>query len=149
MIVLERTLPFILGSALLAGSFGGQSAASAAEIPHPAGHYHRLNPSGELNISRVGGSWKIELSGASPPMGEATSGDCSSVSIGSLKDNKIVADVVPFKDKNITVTAKDISRNPGKVVLFLKGRFAKVVEVDSDSFCGVGADLTGVYVKQN
>lgn len=149
MIILEKTFTFTLGLALLAGSFGGQSAALAAKIPHPAGHYHRLNPSGELSISRVGGSWKIELNGASPPMGDTTSGDCSSVSIGSLKNNKIVADVVPFKDKNITITAKDVSKSPGKIVILLTGRFARVVEVDSDNFCGVGADLTGVYVKHN
>ncbi|NEX94850.1 hypothetical protein [Caulobacter sp. 17J65-9] len=137
----------LLGAVLILALAAPVAAGAAAG--DVGGVYLRSKPAaGEMRIKRAGAAWRIDLTAGSPPMGAATSADCSLAAVGPLKDGKIVADFVPFENDLMSVTAADLAGKHRRVVVAFDGAVAKVVSADISGSCGWNADVTGAYKRK-
>lgn len=113
----------------------GQANATAPLI---AGLYIRKAPSlGEMQIQPAGSHWKISISAGGLPRGPATAADCSVVADGNLKGTKLIArirDDDPAVERLIKMRVSS-----GRAVI----TFGQV-----EGICGMGSDVSGVYVKK-
>jgi hypothetical protein len=114
-----------------------------------SGTYQRAKPSqAQLQVVKKGLDWKVALVGAGLPRGEATASDCEMVAAGTLNGNVLIAHVVPFKGENISVDDDDLANGDHEFVIQFDAAGAKVLK-DDVSFCGLGSDLQGHYVKHS
>ncbi len=125
------------------------AAAGTAEAPTqgPAGKYVMSGQRrGLLTLTPKGDVWRVSLSGGALSDGAATAADCELEAEGALKDGRIEARVVPFEGTNISLSAADLATRPATARVTLNAETASV----STDFqgCGVGADLSGRYVRQ-
>lgn len=121
--------------------------AAAGTAQGPAGKYVMSGQRrGLLTLTPKGDLWRVSLSGGALSDGAATAADCELEAEGPLKDGRIEARVVPFEGTNIDLTAADLAARPAKAQVTLNAETASV----STDFqgCGVGADLSGRYVRQ-
>lgn len=99
-----------------------------------------------LTLTPVAAGWRISLKGGSNPTGgAAAAADCEVEAEGPLRDETIVAKVVPFEGANIAVSAQDLAARPAQVTV---GLTPEGVTVATDfQGCGVGANLSGRYER--
>ncbi|NGM51020.1 hypothetical protein G5B46_15520 [Caulobacter sp. 602-2] len=101
---------------------------------------------GVLTLTPKGDLWRVSLSGGALSDGAATAADCELEAEGPLRSGRIEARVVPFEGTNISLGAADLAARPATAQVILDAETASV----STDFqgCGVGADLSGRYVRQ-
>lgn len=126
-------LPEIVLLSMIAA--GGRADAAALRI---AGLYIRKAPSlGELLIQPAGPHWKVSISAGGPPRGPATAADCSIVAEGDLRGTTLTARI---RDDDPSVERLLKMRlSPGLAIITLG---------QVDGLCGMGSDVSGVYVKR-
>lgn len=113
----------------------------------PAGTYVMSGERrGQLILTPRGETWRISLSGGAPSDGAATAADCELEAEGALSNGRIEAKVVPFEGANISLSAADLAARPARAEVILNAE-AAIVSTDFQG-CGVGADLSGRYVRQ-
>lgn len=121
--------------------------AAAGTAQEPAGKYVMSGERrGLLTLTPKGEVWRVSLSGGALSDGAATAADCELEAEGVLEGGRIEAQVVPFEGTNISLTAAELAARPAKAEVILNAETASV----STDFrgCGVGADLSGRYVRQ-
>lgn len=131
-----------------AGTAANAEPASARPDParSPAGRYVLSGARrGVLTLAQKDGVWKVSLAGGVADDGAATAADCQLEAEGPLKDGRIEARVVPFEAGNTAVSAADLAARPAGARITLDGE-AAIVTTDFNG-CGVGADLSGRYVR--
>ncbi|PVM87195.1 hypothetical protein [Caulobacter endophyticus] len=118
-----------------------------ASVQGPAGRYVMGGQRrGVLTLTPDGEAWRISLSGGALSDGAATAADCELQAEGALRNGRIEGKVVPFEGANISLSAADLATRPAKAEVTLKAETA-IVTTDFQG-CGVGADLSGRYVRQ-
>ena len=123
------------------------SAPAKAASSTPAGAYAlQGDRHAVLTLTPVAAGWRVSLKGGSNPAGgAAAAADCEVEAEGPLRGRTIVAKVVPFEGANLAVRAQDLAARPAQVTVGLTSGSA-VVATDFQG-CGVGADLSGRYVR--
>jgi hypothetical protein len=122
------------------------SASPAPNVEYSGGKYHRSTPvSADMTITRNGDMWHIAISGAGVPNWGKTPADCSLVAEGSIANGQLKANIIPFENDTMEITADDLRSTPGTVSLQLTDSGADVVQASVDPWCGAGSDLTGRY----
>lgn len=115
----------------------------------PAGEYAMTGARvGTLELRDAGdGGWTIRLQGGGAPAdGAGIAADCEVHARGALEGDRIEANVVPFDNALMSVTAADLERQPARVTVNLESD-AAVVETDF-ALCAMHADLNGRYARQ-
>lgn len=115
----------------------GYRQADAKALPI-TGLYIRKAPSlGEMRIEPAGSHWKVSISAGGLPRGPATAADCSVVAEGDLKGAKLTARI--FDDAPGAERLIRMRISPGWAVITLG---------QVDGVCGMGSDVSGVYVRK-
>ena len=127
-----------------AGSAPRQAASPTAS---PAGAYAMQGDRrATLNLAPAGAGWRVSLKGGSSGAdGASAAADCEIEAEGPLNGGTIEARVVPFEGTNLSVSAQDLASRPAGVKVDVGPRGA-IVSTDFQG-CGVGADLSGRYVR--
>jgi hypothetical protein len=125
----------------------GSAQASAAKAVSPAGTYAMHGDrQATLILAPAGAGWRASLKGGSNAAdGSGAAADCEIEAEGPLKGQTIDARVVPFEGADLSVSAQDLAARPAVVKVDITPQGA-VVSTDFQG-CGVGADLTGRYVR--
>lgn len=127
---------------------GSQAAAPTAASPDAAGRYLMSGERrGVLTLTQQGQGWRVSLKGgAAASDGAAAAADCELEAEGPMAGGVIDAKARPFEGVNIVLTAADLAARPVRAQVRLSGQEA-VVTTDFQG-CGVGADLSGRYVRK-
>lgn len=131
-----------------AGSAAAQTS-SSAPAPSPAGAYALQGERrAALTLAPSAAGWRVSLKGGSGPTdGAGAAADCEIEAEGPLRGRTIAAKVVPFEGTNLSVSAQDLAARPAQVTVQLAPQSA---EVTTDfQGCGLGADLSGRYVRRS
>ncbi|MGR4862151.1 hypothetical protein [Caulobacter sp. LARHSG274] len=90
--------------------------------------------------------WRVSLKGgASSADGAGAAADCELQAEGPLHGQTITANVVPFEGTDLSVSAQDLAARPAHVTVSLASASATVAT--DFAGCGVGANLSGRYVR--
>jgi hypothetical protein len=100
----------------------------------------------DLTLTPTAAGWRISLKGGSSSAdGAGAAADCELEAEGPLRDQTIAAQVVPFEGTDLSVSAQDLAAHPAHVTVKLTPEGATVTT--DFAGCGVGADLSGRYVR--
>ena len=126
---------------------GSAPAQASDAVASPAGTYAMQGDRhATLTLAPAGDGWHVSLKGGSSAAdGAAAAADCEIEAKGPLNGRTIDAKVVPFEGADLSVTAQDLAARPAGVKVDVDPREA-LVSTDFQG-CGVGADLSGRYVR--
>lgn len=114
--------------------------------------FERSEPAAALmTLTKEGEEWRVTFRAGGIPNGDATAADCELEAVGPQDlDDVISASVVPFEGELYTMTAEDIGAEPPVIEVRIGPEGAFVSDSNAaSSFCGLGSDIDGFYVRSN